>query len=152
MRLRTHDVSVEFGQAQATLLGFFQAFRPAEHGVDEHQFLGLRRISLQIDDEQPQGQVDLVRRQSHTAGFIHQFKHAVHGIAQLSVHAAHGLGLPSQAWDADRERFAGSRDRKDETWALFLLNKSERRNMWRVTGSHRNATLCARLGARAIRV
>ena len=78
--------------AQAALFVFFLAVTAAEHRVDEHlfEFPGVG-VALFVGDEQPIGQIDLVRCQADALVLVHQLDHFIDDFSQFRIDSLQGL-------------------------------------------------------------
>ena len=92
------DGRVDAGDAEAAFFVLLLSVAGAEHRVDEHalRFLGLA-VALDVRDEQPVGQIDLVGGQADALVLVHQLEHLGDDLAQLGIDPLERLrGVPQR--------------------------------------------------------
>ena len=91
------DIAVELGEREAAFFAGLGSFAADDLGVDEDDlFVFLGDFARKVDDEQAQGEADLVGGQANAFVFVHQLEHAADDGAQVGVDLGDGPRLPTE--------------------------------------------------------
>ena len=94
--LRPADVHPQAGQTQASLLLERRSARPGEGRIDEHELLSGVGVGLEVDDEQPVGEANLIGRQADPDRVVHDLEHLIDGVAEGVVDPHQRAGAPQE--------------------------------------------------------
>ena len=93
---RTLNRGVYFRKAQAAFFTLDSAMPPADHRIDEHEFLGLGRIAFEIDNEKTIWQIDLIGGQPNALVLVHQIEHLADDFFKFRIYPAQRFRFMSQ--------------------------------------------------------